>query len=70
MLRKKDKLPVVAFIFSKRKIDENANILQSVDLTTAAEKHDIHVFFQKCVSHLKGSDQKLPQVSGLSILFG
>ena len=63
MLRKKEKLPVVAFTFSKKRIEENANHLHSVDLTTSNEKSEIHVFFQKCISRLKGTDKELPQVS-------
>lgn len=62
MLRKKDKLPVVAFTFSKKRINENAAHLTSIDLTTSTEKSEIHVFIQKCVSRLKGSDRELPQV--------
>ena len=62
MLKKKDRMPVVAFTFSKKKIDENATNLSNLDLTTSSEKSDIHVFFQKCVSRLKGSDKSLPQV--------
>ena len=63
MLRKKDQLPVVAFTFSKKKIEENANNMQSVDLTDQKEKSEIHMFFQKSVSRLKGSDRDLPQVA-------
>ena len=63
MLRKKDQLPVVAFTFSKKKIEENANNMQSVDLTNQKEKSEIHMFFQKSVSRLKGSDRDLPQVA-------
>lgn len=42
--------------------DENAALLQSVDLTTAKEKSEIHHFFSKCIDRLRGSDKKLPQV--------
>ena len=62
MLKKKDKLPAVAFTFSKRKIDENALNLQNKDLTTASEKSEIHVFFRTAIKKLKPPDQKLPQV--------
>nr|XP_006817545.1 PREDICTED: helicase SKI2W-like [Saccoglossus kowalevskii] len=62
MLRKSDGLPVVAFTFSKRKCDENASQLTSLDLTTSSEKNDIHIFIQKCVQRLKGTDRQLPQV--------
>ncbi|KAL5012765.1 hypothetical protein ScPMuIL_011316 [Solemya velum] len=62
MLKKKDKLPIVAFTFSKRKIDDNAQNLTSLDLTNANEKSKIHVFFHDSISRLKGSDRQLPQV--------
>uniref|UniRef100_A0A8D2KW87 Ski2 like RNA helicase n=1 Tax=Varanus komodoensis TaxID=61221 RepID=A0A8D2KW87_VARKO len=62
MLRKKDQLPVVAFTFSRNRCDDNATMLTTVDLTTTTEKSEIHVFFQKCISRLKGTDRQLPQV--------
>ncbi|XP_059813465.1 helicase SKI2W isoform X2 [Hypanus sabinus] len=62
VLRKKDNLPVVAFTFSRNRCDENANMLTTVDLTSAVEKSEIHIFFQKCISRLKGTDRELPQV--------
>ncbi|KAL8606412.1 hypothetical protein ACOMHN_060317 [Nucella lapillus] len=62
MLKKKDKLPMVAFIFSKRRIEDNIYNLQSVDLTTQAEKAEIHIFFHRCIQRLKGNDRQLPQV--------
>ena len=62
MLKRKDKLPAVAFTFSKKKIEETVNSLSSVDLTTSGEKSEIHIFFKKCVTRLKGEDQNLPQV--------
>uniref|UniRef100_A0A8D0DT23 SKI2 subunit of superkiller complex n=1 Tax=Salvator merianae TaxID=96440 RepID=A0A8D0DT23_SALMN len=62
MLRKKDQLPVVAFTFSRNRCDSNASMLTTVDLTTTTEKSEIHVFFQKCISRLKGTDRELPQV--------
>eukprot|EP00105_Crassostrea_gigas_P042002 XP_019926150.1 PREDICTED: helicase SKI2W isoform X2 [Crassostrea gigas] len=62
MLKKKDKLPAVAFTFSKKKIDENAQNLLSKDLTTASEKSEIHIFFHSAIKKLKPPDQKLPQV--------
>ncbi|KAM9119587.1 LOW QUALITY PROTEIN: superkiller complex protein 2 [Pangshura tecta] len=61
-LRKRDQLPVVAFNFSRARCDDNASALTTLDLTTSAEKSQIHLFFQKCVSRLKGSDRQLPQV--------
>ncbi|XP_029633587.1 helicase SKI2W [Octopus sinensis] len=68
MLKKKDKLPVVTFMFSRKRIDANAANLLSVDLTTSSEKSEIHVFYQKCVMRLKGSDRDLPQVKQMEEL--
>ncbi|XP_038045840.1 helicase SKI2W-like [Patiria miniata] len=62
MLRKREQLPVVAFTFSKKRCDENATMLTTLDLTTTNEKSEIHVFMQKCVERLKGTDRMLPQV--------
>ena len=62
MLKKKDKLPVVSFIFSKKKIEDTSNNLGSLDLTDQKEKSEIHIFFHKSINRLKGADQKLPQV--------
>lgn len=67
-LKKHDQLPVVAFTFSRNRCDQNSSLLTSVDLVTAEERGRIHQFFQKCVSRLKGSDQKLPQVTNMQIL--
>lgn len=65
MLKKKDKLPVVSFIFSKKRIEDTANNLGSLDLTDQKEKSEIHIFFHKSINRLKGTDQKLPQVNSL-----
>ena len=62
MLQKKDRLPVVGFTFSRLRCNEYADALTTLDLTTSNEKSEIHVFFQKSISLLKGSDQRLPQV--------
>ena len=62
MLQKKDKLPMVAFTFSRARCDSNADSLTTLDLTTGTEKSEIHVFFKRSTALLKGSDQNLPQV--------
>lgn len=64
-MNKKDKLPVVAFTFSRKRCDDNADQLNSLDLTSGIEKSEIHVFFQQSIKLLKGTDQQLPQVSKL-----
>jgi len=63
MLKKKDKMPAVAFLFSRKRIEELTSQLQNVDLVQSKDdKQHIHTFFEHCVSRLKGSDRKLPQV--------
>jgi antiviral helicase SKI2 len=64
MLKAKDNMPAVAFVFSKRKIEEITEHLNSVNLIEkAADRSSIHTFFEKSISILKGPDKKLPQVS-------
>ncbi|CAJ0587667.1 unnamed protein product, partial [Mesorhabditis spiculigera] len=67
-LRSRDQLPVVCFVFSRKRCDDNAQMLLSMDLTTALEKNHIHRFFHQCVQRLKGSDKQLPQVRVLGEL--
>ncbi|KAK2701749.1 hypothetical protein QYM36_019609, partial [Artemia franciscana] len=67
-LRSKDKLPVICFTLSRSKCDSNANLLASVDLTTAKEKDAIAQFLHICLDKLKGSDKNLPQVIQMSSL--
>ena len=47
MLRKKERLPCVIFTFSKKRCDDNAAAITTVDLTTKEEKNEIHMFFNK-----------------------
>ncbi|KAJ3078111.1 hypothetical protein HK102_004726, partial [Quaeritorhiza haematococci] len=63
LLRKKQLLPVIIFTFSKKKCEEYANALSNTDLTSgAAEKSEIHVFIERSLARLKGTDKELPQV--------
>ncbi|KAF8272987.1 antiviral helicase [Lactarius quietus] len=61
-LRKNTLLPVVIFTFSKKKCEQNAGTLTNVDLSSAAERSEIHITIEKAVMRLKGSDKKLPQI--------
>jgi antiviral helicase SKI2 len=61
-LQKQNLLPVVAFTFSRRKCDENADSLGNLELNVSNERSAVHVFMQKCLSKLKGSDAELPQI--------
>jgi len=55
-------LPVVVFVFSRKRIDQTADNLNSLDLTSASEKAEIHIFVEQSVSRLKGGDRRLPQI--------
>uniref|UniRef100_A0A3Q2XYG0 SKI2 subunit of superkiller complex n=1 Tax=Hippocampus comes TaxID=109280 RepID=A0A3Q2XYG0_HIPCM len=61
-LSHRQQTPVVAFTFSRTRCDENARSLDSMDLTTSIEKAEIHSFFQKSLSRLRGGDRQLPQI--------
>lgn len=61
-LKKQELLPMVAFCFSKKRCDALADSLNSFDMTTASEKSEIHVFCDRALARLKGSDRELPQV--------
>ena len=53
---------MVVFVFSRKRIDQTADNLNSLDLTTASEKAEIHIFVEQSVSRLKGGDRRLPQI--------
>ncbi|KAI4818074.1 hypothetical protein KUCAC02_011439 [Chaenocephalus aceratus] len=61
-LSQRQQTPVVAFTFSRTRCDDNARSLDSMDMTTSIEKAEIHSFFQKSVSRLRGADRQLPQI--------
>lgn len=61
-MRCSDQLPMVVFVFSRKRCDENAQMLASMNLTTEVEKQHVKSFFSQCVQRLKGSDKELPQV--------
>uniref|UniRef100_A0A8D1RMA0 Superkiller complex protein 2 n=1 Tax=Sus scrofa TaxID=9823 RepID=A0A8D1RMA0_PIG len=67
-LRAREQLPVVVFTFSRGRCDEQASGLTSLDLTTSSEKSEIHLFLQRCLARLRGSDRQLPQVLHMSEL--
>ncbi|EGT36338.1 hypothetical protein CAEBREN_19438 [Caenorhabditis brenneri] len=57
-----DQLPMVVFVFSRKRCDDNAQMLSSMNLTTEVEKQHVRSFFAQCIQRLKGSDKELPQV--------
>ncbi|KAI8070677.1 NUC185 domain-containing protein [Gongronella butleri] len=62
LLNKKSLLPVVIFTFSKRRCEEYASSLSKTDLCTSLEKSEIHVFIERSLVRLRGTDKELPQI--------
>ncbi|KAL0077067.1 NUC185 domain-containing protein [Phycomyces blakesleeanus] len=62
MLNTKKLLPVVIFTFSKRRCEEYASSLSKTDLCTSLEKSEIHVFIERSLVRLRGTDKELPQI--------
>lgn len=54
--------PTVTFSFSKKKCEEIANMLRSLDLNTASERSAIQGFTIQTVARLSPNDAQLPQV--------
>ena len=61
-LEKRELLPMVVFAFSKKRCDQMVDSLTGMDLTAGAEKHEIHIFCERCLSRLSPADRQLPQV--------
>jgi antiviral helicase SKI2 len=55
-------MPAVIFSFSKKKCEEIANMLRSLDLNTAAERSAAHAFAIQTMKRLSPKDASLPQV--------
>lgn len=62
LLNSNSLLPAVIFVFSKKRCEEYANTLGSVDFCNAKEKSQIHMFIDKAVARLKKEDRELPQI--------
>ena len=61
-LDKEGLTPSVVFSFSKKKCEEIANMLRSLDLNTAAERSAIQGFTMQTIARLSPNDATLPQV--------
>uniref|UniRef100_A0A060SXD2 ARAD1A03146p n=1 Tax=Blastobotrys adeninivorans TaxID=409370 RepID=A0A060SXD2_BLAAD len=61
-LHKKKLLPCVIFVFSKKRTEEYAMMLTSLDYCNAKEKSEIHMFIDKAVARLRKEDRELPQI--------
>ena len=58
-------LPTVVFCFSKKRVDALADNLSRMDLATASEKAEVHIFCERALSRLRGTDKELPQIRRL-----
>lgn len=67
-LEKQNRTPAVAFVFSKRRIDDNTHNLTTLDLLTPSQKSAVNVFFKNSIKVLKPPDRELPQVRNLKAL--
>lgn len=62
-LNKEEKLPLIGFVFSRKKCDELSEMMANmICLTTSSERGSIHSFFTKSVARLKPCDRELPQI--------
>lgn len=61
-LEREDLTPTVVFSFSKKKCEEIAKMLRSLNLNTATESAAIQGFALQTIARLSSIDQSLPQV--------
>ena len=69
-LRKDELLPACIFVFSKKRCEENADALSTLDFCTASEKSAIHMIIERSIARLKPEDRVLPQIRRLRELLG
>ena len=62
---KHELLPCCIFVFSKKRCEENADALSTLDFCTAAEKSAIHIIIERSIARLKPDDRNLPQIRRL-----
>jgi antiviral helicase SKI2 len=63
MLRKEDLLPGVVFVFSRRRCEEIAQGLSSLDFSSGAEKAAVHQFVEASLARLSDADRSVRQVA-------
>eukprot|EP01062_Namystynia_karyoxenos_P005940 TRINITY_DN12064_c0_g1_i1.p1 TRINITY_DN12064_c0_g1~~TRINITY_DN12064_c0_g1_i1.p1 ORF type:complete len:1340 (+),score=463.64 TRINITY_DN12064_c0_g1_i1:91-4020(+) len=67
-LQQKDRLPVIIFDFSKKRLDEMSDHLSSLNFTDRGEKAQIEAFMRGALRRLKGTDKSIPQVLRIASL--
>lgn len=55
-------LPVVVFVFSKKRCEDYVSTLSGVSFTNAKERLEIHMFFERATLRLRKEDRELPQI--------
>jgi antiviral helicase SKI2 len=55
-------IPAIFFCFSKRKCEEYADLLRTLNLNSSEERREIDEFMSKAIGHLSAEDKQLPQV--------
>lgn len=61
-LRSRDLLPVVIFVFSKKRCEDYAGFLEGTDFSTAKERSQVYMFIEKSIARLKKEDRDVPQI--------
>ncbi|KAF6000413.1 helicase [Cyanidiococcus yangmingshanensis] len=63
-LRKRDLMPAVVFCFSRKRCEEAADSLGSMDLLqgSASDGNRIHVLMESALSRLSDADRRVPQI--------
>ncbi|WBW75114.1 Ski complex RNA helicase Ski2 [Schizosaccharomyces osmophilus] len=61
-LQKNKLLPVIIFVFSKKRCEEYVDTLSNRDLNNHQEKSEVHIVIEKAVARLKKEDRTLPQI--------
>jgi len=62
MLRDKQLLPVVCFVFSRKRCDDYLELVRGLDLNSQEDKHYVSQFFRQALARLNESDRQLSQV--------
>lgn len=65
MLKKKELLPVVVFVFSKKRCEEYASSIPNTDFCSAKDKSEVHIVIERSLMRLNGRDRQLPQIQRL-----
>ncbi len=69
MLRDKQLLPVVCFVFSRKRCDDYLELVKGLDLNSQEDKHYISQFFRQALSRLNESDRQLQQVISFHLIY-